>query len=143
MERLALGGHLGFGGIAGAAPLAELGLQRALACLQGLALRLVGLLLLFPLLPLAHQGLNRRHEALFIAAQGLELALQPLGGQGPLPPLGQQLVTPQSGLRQGAIGALQLLLQLPPAGGIAGGLLAGIGLLQGTQLALQGREFRL
>jgi hypothetical protein len=68
LERLALGGHLGFGGIAGAAPLAELGLQLALACLQGLALCLVGLLLLFPLLPLAHQRLNRRHEALFIAA---------------------------------------------------------------------------
>ena len=125
LQGLALLGELGLGFIAGAAPLTKAGLQLLLLGLEGAALLLIGLLLLLPLGALSDQGIDGLGEPLLFPAQGLELAAYPLGGQSPLPAGGQQVVAFLSGLGQGGIGGLELLLQALPALAVAAGLGAG------------------
>ena len=85
MQGLALQGQAAFGLVAGPAAGAEAFLQVLLAPFQLAALLLVGLLLLFPLVAFGHQGLHRHHQPLFIAGQGIELALEPFGAEAAFP----------------------------------------------------------
>ena len=140
LQGLALGGQLGFGGIAGAAAFAKAGLQLLLLGCQGAAPLLIRLVLLFPASSLLHQGVHSGHQPLFIGAQGLELVAEALGAQGPFAPGRQQPITLAAGRGQGRVGRLQLALQPLPAGCIAGGLHCSFGLFQGEALLLQRQQ---
>jgi len=82
LQGQALGGELGLGRIAGAAPFAEAFLQLLLLGLQGAASLLFLLVLLAPL---AVRFAQRRHglqQPLLLAGEGLQLLGQPLPGPG-------------------------------------------------------------
>ena len=98
--------------IAGAAAFPEAGLQLLLFGLELAALLLVGLVLLLPLAALGDQSVYGLGEPLFFAAEGLQLAADPLRGQSPLPAGGEQVVPFLPGLGQGGIGGFEFLLDI-------------------------------
>ena len=76
-------------------------MQILLLAFQGIAPLLVGLLPPLPVGPVCHQGIDGRHQPLFIARQGLKLVAQPLGHQGPLASGCQQAIALVAGRGQG------------------------------------------